>query len=339
MNSKEQQTHLNTQTKIRAIVQDSYGALDVLRVEQIDMPTIEANEILIRVRAAGIDRGTWHLMTGKPYLMRLMGFGFNKPKNRVPGLDVAGTVAAIGANATQFSVGDEVFGIAKGSFAEYAVANQDKVALKPKNLTFEQSAVVPVSGLTALQALRDAGRIQPGQTVLVIGASGGVGTYAVQLAKALGASEVTGVASTTKLDLITKIGADHALDYTNDDFTNGSRRYDLIIDIGGNTRTSRLRQALTPTGTLVIVGGENKGSVTGGFGRSMRAAVKSLFVSQRLVMHMSKETAVDLEPLRAFIETGHVTPVVDTVYPLSEVADAMRHLVSGTTRGKLALVV
>ncbi len=339
MKSTELRTQLKTQTKIRAIVQDAYGDVDVLRVEQIDMPTIEANEILIRVRAAGIDRGTWHLMTGEPYLMRVLGFGFNKPKNRVPGLDVAGTVAAVGANATQFSAGDEVFGIAKGSFAEYAVANQDKVALKPKNLTFEQAAVVPVSGLTALQALRDAGRIQRCQSVLVIGASGGVGTYVVQLAKALGASDVTGVASTAKLDLVTTIGADNVIDYTKGDFTNGGRQYDLIIDVGGNTRTSRLRKVLTPGGTLVIVGGESKGSVTGGFGRSIRAAMKSMFVSQRLVMHMTKETAADLEPLSALIESGQVTPIVDSVYPLADVADAMRHLISGTTCGKLALVV
>ena len=252
---------------------------------------------------------------------------------------MAGTVAAVGAGVTRFRIGDDVFGIAKGSFAEYAAAREDKLALKPANLTFEQAAVVPVSGITAIQALRDAGRLQAGQTVLIIGASGGVGTYAVQLAKALGAAEVTGVASTAKLDLIRSIGADHTLDYTKDDVADGSRRYDLIIDIGGNTRTSHLRRALTPNGTLVIVGGEGKGDITGGFGRSIRAALKSPFVGQRLVMQMTKETAADLEPLRTFIEAGQVTPVVDTIYPLAQVPDAIRHLIAGKARGKLAITI
>ncbi|MDP8970623.1 MAG: NAD(P)-dependent alcohol dehydrogenase, partial [Actinomycetota bacterium] len=282
---------------MQAIVQDTYGSADVLRLAELDTPDIAANEVLVRVCAAGLDRGTWHLMTGQPYLMRLMGFGLRRPKNRVPGLDVAGTVVAVGGEVTRFQPGDEVFGIARGSFAEYAAAREDKLAHKPASLSFEQAAVVPVSALTALQALRDAGRVQGGQKVLVIGASGGVGTYAVQLAKAFGA-EVTGVCSTAKVDPVRSIGADHVLDYTHEDFADGSQRYDLILDIGGNSRLSRLRRALTPSGTLVIVGGEEGGKLTGGFDRQLRASVLSLFVRQRLTMLVNKEHHRYLEALR-----------------------------------------
>ena len=270
--------------------------------------------MLIRVHAAGLDRGTWHMMTGRPYLMRVLGFGFRGPKNPVPGIDVAGTVAAVGSAVTRFAVGDEVFGMSRGSFAEYAAAREDKLAHKPANLSFEQAAVVPISAGTALQAL-DAGRVERGQQVLVIGASGGVGSYAVQLAKALGA-EVTGVSSTAKVDLVRSLGADHVLDYTQDDFADGTRRYDLILDIGGNPPLSRLRRALTPTGTAVIVGGEEGGKWTGGFGRSLRAPLLSLFVRQRLTMLASKERASDLERLAPLIEAGDVTPSIDRTYPL-----------------------
>jgi NADPH:quinone reductase-like Zn-dependent oxidoreductase len=290
------------------------------------------------VRAAGLDRGTWHLMTGQPYLMRLMGFGLRRPKNRVSGLDVAGTVVAVGAEVTRFRAGDEVFGIARGSFAEYAAAREDKLAHKPANLSFEQAAVVPISGSTALQALRDAGRVEAGQKVLVIGASGGVGTYAVQLAKAFGA-RVTGVCSTAKVDLVRSIGADDVIDYTRQDFADGSQHYDLILDIGGNSRLSRLRRALTPTGTLVIVGGEEGGKLTGGFGRSLRAPMRSLFVRQRLTMLVSKEHHTYLEALRPLIEAGQVTPAVDKTYPLAEVAAAMRRLEAGHARGKIAITI
>ena len=230
---------------MRAVVQDTYGTADVLHLAQVDRPEIAANEVLVSVQAAGLDRGTEHLLPGKPYAMRVMGMGFRKPKNRVPGLDVAGTVAAVGSAVTRFAVGDEVFGISRGSFAEYAVALEDKLAAKPANLTFEQAAVVPVSGLTALQALRDAGRVEAGQRVLVIGASGGVGSYAVQLAKAFGA-QVTGVSSTAKTDLVRSLGADHVIDYTTQDFADGTNSYDLIIDTGGNSTIARLRRALTP---------------------------------------------------------------------------------------------
>ena len=329
--------HSTTRT-MRAVVQRSYGAADVLGLEEIDVPTPESDEVLLRVHAAGIDRGTWHMLTGRPYLMRIIGFGFRRPKNQVPGLDVAGTVVEVGSAVTQFAVGDEVFGISRGSFAEYAVAKESKLAPKPVNLTFEQAAVVPVSGITALQALRDAGNIQPGQQVLIIGASGGVGSYAVQLATVFGAT-VTGVASTGKLDLVRSLGADHVLDYTRDDFADGTSRYDLIIDIGGNASIPRLRRALARRGTLVIVGGENGGRVTGGFGRSLRAAALSPFLRQRLAMLASKERGSDLPPLTELIEANRITPALDRSCSLDQVADALRQLEAGTVRGKLAVTV
>ena len=327
----------STTGAMRAIVQDAYGSAEVLHLAEIDAPDIAANEVLVKVEAAGMDRGTWHSLTGKPYLMRIMGFGFRRPKNRVAGLDVAGTVAAIGADVTRFRIGDEVFGISRGAFAEYAAAREDKLAPKPAGLSFEQAAVVPISGGTAIQALR-AGRVEAGQRVLIIGASGGVGTYAVQLAKALGA-EVTGVCSTAKLDLVRSIGADHVVDYTREDFAEGAERYDLILDIGGNSRLSRLRRALTPKGTLVIVGGEEKGNVTGGFGRQLRALALSPFVSQRLTMLASKEHHTHIEAVTPFIDAGQVVPIIDRTYPLAEVADAMRHLEAGQARGKIAITI
>jgi NADPH:quinone reductase-like Zn-dependent oxidoreductase len=324
--------------RMLAVVQERYGSTGVFEKRHIARPRIDEHEVLVRVHAAGLDRGTWHMMTGRPYLMRLIGFGLRRPRNLVPGLDVAGTVAAVGSAVTRFSVGDEVFGISRGSFAEYAAVREDKLAAKPANLSYEQAAVVPVSAGTALQAITDAGHLEPGQHVLVIGASGGVGSYAVQLAKALGA-EVTGVCRTTKVDLVRSLGADHVLDYTRDDFADGAVRYDLVLDIGGNARLSRLRRALTPTGTLVIVGGEEGGSWTGGFGRSLRAPVLSLFVSQRLTMLASKERASDQERLAQLIEDGSVMPTLDRTYSLEDVPDAMRHLEAGLVRGKVAITV
>jgi NADPH:quinone reductase-like Zn-dependent oxidoreductase len=323
---------------MRAIVQTEYGAADVLRVAEIERPAIGDDEVLVRVHAAGLDRGTWHLMAGQAYLIRLMGYGLRAPKSQVPGLDVAGTVVASNARMTRFSVGDEVFGISRGSFAEYACAREDKLARKPTNLTFDQAAVVAISGLTALQGLRDVGRLQAGQRVLIIGASGGVGTFAVQIAKAFEA-EVTGVCSTGKLDLVRSIGADHVIDYTQDDFAGAADRYDLILDIGGNSPLSRLRRALAPTGTLVIVGGEHGGRWTGGIGRQLRAVALSPFVRQRLAMKTPKEHYADLERLAQLIEAGKVTPVIDKTYPLHEAADAMRHLQAGHARGKLVITV
>ncbi len=321
-----------------AIVQKRYGTApeDVLQLVQIAKPGIAANGVLVQVRAAGVDRGTWHLMAGQPYLMRLLGFGLRGPKNPVPGLDVAGTVVAAGADVTRFQAGDEVFGIARGSFAEYAAAREDKLARKPARLSFEQAATVAVSGLAALQGLRDAGRIQAGQKVLIIGASGGVGSYAVQLAKAFGA-EVTGVCSTAKAGLVRSIGADHVTDYTREDFADGRQHYDLILDIGGNSRLSRLRRALTPNGTLVIAGGE--GGKWTGVGRQLRALLLSLLVRQRLTMYVSKHRQADLETLRQLTEAGQITPVIGKIYPLAEVPDAIRHLQAGHARGKLAITI
>ena len=323
---------------MRAIVQDRYGtaAQDVLRLSQIAAPGLAANEVLVRVRAAGVDRGTWHLMAGQPYLMRILGFGLRRPKSPVPGLDVAGTVAAVGADVTGFRPGDDVFGIARGSFAEYAAAREDRLARKPARLSFEQAATVAVSGLAALQGLRDAGRIHAGQKVLVIGASGGVGSYAVQLAKVFGA-EVTGVCSTAKGDLVRSIGADHVIDYTQEDFADGRRHYDLILDIGGNSRLSRLRRALTPKGTLVIVGGE--GAKWTGVGRQLRALGLSLLVRQRLTTCISRPRQADLDTLHGLIESGQVTPVLGGTYALAEAAQAIRHLHAGHAGGKLAITI
>ena len=320
---------------MRAIVQDTYGTADVWRHARVPRPEAAEDEVLIRVRAAGLDRGTWHLMTGQPYLLRL-GFGLRGPKNPVPGRDLAGTVETVGPAVTKFAPGDEVYGTAAGSLAEYTVADEEKIARKPVNLSFEQAAVVPVSAGTALQALCDVGHVQPGQTVLIIGASGGVGSFAVQLAKTLGA-EVTGVCSTAKLELVRSLGADHVIDYTREDFAETGDRYDLILDIAGNPTLSRLRRALTPTGTAVITGGEDGGSLTGGMNRQLRGLLLSLFVSQRLTMFVNNERGSDLERLTDLIEAGSVTPSVDRVYPLDEAPDAMRHLAAGKVRGKVAI--
>jgi len=325
------------QKMMQAIVQHRYGTepRDVLRLERIAAPAIAADEVLVRVRAAGVDRGTWHLMAGQPYLMRLLGFGLRGPKNPVPGLDVAGTVVAAGAEVTGFRAGEEVFGIARSSFAEYAAAPEQKLAHKPAGLSFAQAAAIAVSGLAALQGLR-AGRLHAGQQVLIIGASGGVGSYAVQLAKAFGA-EVTGVASTGKTGLVRSLGADHVIDYTHDDFADGRHRYDLILDIGGNSRLAWLRRALTPTGTLVIAGGE--GGKWTGVGRQLRALMLSPFTRQRLRMYISQHRQADLDTLRQLIETGQVTPLIGNTYPLADLPAAMHHLHAGHARGKIAITI
>ena len=325
-------------TTMRAITQSRYGTVpeDVMRLGQVARPGIGDNDVLIRVRAAGVDRGTWHVMAGQPYLMRLLGFGFRGPRNRVPGLDVAGTVVAVGPAVTRFAAGDEVFGVARGSFAEYAAAPEGTLARKPAALTFEQAAPVAVSGLTALQGLRDAGHIKPGQKVLVIGASGGVGSFAVQLARSFGA-EVTGVCGTAKANLVRSIGAEHVIDYTRADFADGQRHYDLILDIGGNSRLSRLRRALTPRGTLVIAGGE--GARWTGVGRQLRAVALSVLIRQRLTMFVSRHRQADLDTLHRLIETGQIVPVVDRTYPLAEAPLAMRRLYAGQARGKIVITI
>jgi NADPH:quinone reductase-like Zn-dependent oxidoreductase len=323
---------------MKAIVQDTYGSTDVLELRDIDKPEIADGEVLVRVHAAGVDRGVWHLMTGLAYPIRLAGYGLRAPKTPVPGTDMAGVVEAVGNDVTRFQPGDEVFGIGKGAFAEYARAPEDKLAPKPANLTFEQAAVVAISGLTALQGLRDKGRVEPGQRVLIIGASGGVGTYAVQLAKAFGA-EVTAVCSTTKVDMVRSLGADHVVDYTREDFAEGEQRYDLILDIGGNPSLSRLRRALAAKGTLVIVGGELGGRWLGGLDRQLRALVLSRFVGQKLTSLLSKENHRDLLVLKELIEAGKVTPVIDRTYPLSEVPQAIRYLEEGHARGKVVITI
>ena len=327
------------ESAMQAVVQDTYGSADVLRLAQIPQPKIADNEVLVRVRAAGVHIGDEHSMTGQPYLMRVMGFGLRAPKARVRGTDVAGVVEAVGTNVTRFHAGDQVFGTCAGAFAEYATAREDKLAAKPANLTFEQAAAVPTSACTALQALRDAGGIESGQQVLIIGASGGVGMFAVQIAKALGA-EVTGVCSTAKADLVRSIGADHVIDYTREDFTRSRQRYDLILDMGGNRSLAQLRRALTPAGTLVLVGGEGGGRLIGGAtGRSMRALVLSPFVSQRLRMIFARAKAEDLQLLKELIEAGKVTPIIDRTYPLSGVPEAIRDLHSGRARGKFVITM
>jgi NADPH:quinone reductase-like Zn-dependent oxidoreductase len=323
---------------MKAIVQDKYGSADVLELRDVEKPQPGDDELLIRVHAAGLDPGVWHLMTGLPYLVRAMGFGFRKPKIRIRGVDAAGTVEAAGKNVIRLKQGDQVYGTCDGSFAEYACAKAERFAPKPANLTFEQAAAVPISGMTALNGLRDAGKLQPGQKVLIIGAAGGVGTYAVQLAKAFGAA-VTGVCSTSKANLVRALGADEVIDYTREDFTDGTRQFDLILDTAGRRPLSQLRRALTPQGTLVIVGGEDGDRWLGGFQRQIFAPLRSLFTEQKLLGLISTERRQDLLTLKDLIEAGKLTPVIDRIYPLSEAPQAIRYLEQGHARGKIVLTV
>lgn len=324
---------------MKAIVQHVHGEPDVLQLEDVAKLDVGDDDVLVRVHAAGVDAGVWHLMAGQPYLVRLFGFGLRRPKVRIRGRDVAGRVAAVGKNVTRFRPGDEVFGTSvEGAYAEYTRAKEDRLAPKPRNLTFTQAAAVPVSACAALHALRDAGQVRPGQKVLVIGAGGGIGTFAIQLAKAFGA-EVTGVCSTTKVDLVRSIGADDVIDYTRDDFAEQGPRYDLILDIAGNRSLSHLRRALAPKGTLVIVGGEGGGRWFGGIDRQLRATMLSPFVGQKLGTFISKESSEDLVVLKELIEAGTLSPVVDRTYPLSEVPEAIRSLRASQARGKLVITV
>ena len=322
---------------MKAIVHDEYGTAEGLELREMDKPGIGTSDVLVKVRAAGVDRGVWHVMTGLPYPIRLAGFGLRAPKNPVLGSDVSGVVDAVGDNVTGFRPGDEVFGVAKGSYAEYAVVPVDKLAPKPANLGFEEAAVVPTSASTALQALRKGG-VHAGQKVLITGASGGVGTFAVQLAKALGA-DVTAVCSTAKVDLVRSIGADQVIDYRTTDFAASGSRFDVIVDIGGNATLSRLRSVLSPKGTLVITGGETDGRWLGGVDRQMRAQLLSLFVGQKLGTFIASVSAEDLTALTEMIENGKVTPVLDRTYPLSEVPAAIVYLDEGHARGKVAISV
>jgi NADPH:quinone reductase-like Zn-dependent oxidoreductase len=323
---------------MKAIVQDVYGSHEVLELKDTDTPQAKADEVLIRVHAAGVDPSVWHLMTGQPYMVRVMGYGLRKPKASIPGVDVAGEIEAVGSSVRGLQPGDQVFGVCSGSFAEYACARAEKVVTKPANLTFEQAAAVPVSACTALQGLRDRGRIQPGQRVLIIGAAGGVGTFAVQLARAFGA-DVTAVCSTTKVDLVRSIGAGHVIDYTREDFADGSSpRYDLILDTAGSRPLGQLRRALSARGTLVIVGGEGGGRWFG-VGRQLRALMLSPFVGQRLQSLLAKVRKEDLLFLKDVIEADKVTPVIDRTYPLSEAPAAIAYLQEGHARGKVVVTV
>ncbi|MFR9778117.1 NAD(P)-dependent alcohol dehydrogenase [Micromonospora sp. MS34] len=319
---------------MKAIVQDRYGPADMLRLTDIPVPVPGAGQVLVEVRAAGVDPGVWHLMTGLPYVIRL-GYGLRRPRHRVPGLDLAGVVTAVGAGVTGFSPGDEVFGSGTGSFAEYALAPTGRLAPKPAGLSFAEAAAVPVSGQTALTAVRDAARVRPGQRVLVIGAGGGVGCYAVQLARAAGA-HVTGLCGPTKLDLVRALGAHDVVDYTRHDLPD--QRYDVVVDTAGNRPLARLRRILTPKGTLVLVGGEARdGRWLQGFDRQLRALALSPVVGQRLVPLIAKVGSAALATLTEHIEAGQVRPVVDRTFPLDQAPEAIRYLRAGHAGGKVVV--
>jgi NADPH:quinone reductase-like Zn-dependent oxidoreductase len=319
---------------MQAIVQDTYGSAEVLEARDIDKPDIADDELLVRVHAASIHVGDWIVMTGSPFVMRLA-TGLRKPKNRVPGTDVAGTVEKVGSEVKGLRPGDEVFGWGVGAFAEYIRARENQFIKKPANLSFEQASAVGVSASTALQLLRDDGKVQPGQKVLINGASGGVGTFAVQIAKALGA-EVTGVTSTRNVEMVRSIGADHVIDYTREDFTEGGQRYDLILDNVGNQSMARTRRALVQTGRLISNGGGHAG---GKLGRTMRAMLASMVVRQQAGPSVKTQNRDDLVALKVLVETGKVTPVIDRTYPLAETPAAIGHVAAGHARGTVVLTV
>ena len=319
---------------MHAIVQDTYGSVDVLHSQDIDVPQMADDEVLVRVAAASIHVGDWILMTGSPFVMRFA-TGIRKPKNRVPGTDFAGTVEAVGSSVTRFAPGDDVFGWGAGAFAEFALASEDHLVKKPADLTFEQAAAIGVSASTALQLLRDDGAVQPGQKVLINGASGGVGTFAVQIAKALGA-EVTGVTSTKNVEMVRSIGADHVIDYTQDDFTAGTERYDLILDNVGNHSMAQTRRALTPDGTLISNGG---GHADGKLGRTIRAMLASMVVRQQAGPTVKTQNHDDLVALKGLVEAGQVTPVIDRTYPMTEAPMAIGHVAAGHARGTVVLTM
>ncbi len=314
---------------MKAVVQRRYGSAVL---GELDVPVPGPGEVLLEVRAAGVDMGTWHLLSGRPYLLRFIGYGFRGPKSPVPGMDVSGVVKETGPGVSGFAPGDEVFGTCAGSFAEYAVAPATQLARKPAGLSFAEAAAVPISGGTALQGLRE---VRAGQRVLVLGAGGGVGSYGVQIAKALGA-HVTGVCSTRKVELVRELGADEVVDYTVADFTG---TYDLVLDCGGNRSLSRLRRASVPRGTVVLVGSETGGSLTGGVERALRAVLVNPFVSQKFVMLISNARGDVFDELRALIEAGSVTPAVDRAFPLPEALDAIEYVYSRRSRGKVVVTI
>ncbi len=316
---------------MKAIVQNEYGSPDVLELGEIDKPVIKDNEVLVRVHAGAIHAGDYYCMRGEPFAVRMV-VGLPKPKNYIPGFDVAGRVQVVGKDVTRFQPGDEVFGSCSGGCAEYACATEDNLVLKPANLTFEQAGAVPTSALAALHGLRDAGKVQPGQKVLINGASGGVGTFAVQIAKSFGA-EVTGVCSTKNVDMVRSIGADHVIDYTQEDFTLSEQRYDLIFDNVANRSFSDYRRVLTPQGTHLPNSGNS------GMGFVIKALVRSAFVRQQGRPFLSTPNQEDLEVLRELLESGKVTPVIDRTYPLSETPEAMGYVGDGHARGKVVITV
>jgi NADPH:quinone reductase-like Zn-dependent oxidoreductase len=325
---------------MKAVIQDEYGSAAVLETRDIDRPEIGDDEVLVRVRAAGVNPGDWAIVSGLPYIARPV-YGLRKPKNAVRGTDVAGTVEAVGADVTRLQPGDEVFGWCDelgGAFAEYASVSEDALAPKPANLTFEQAAAVPMAGFVALQALRDHGNVRAGQKVLVNGASGGIGTFAVQIAKSLGA-EVTGVCSTRNVEMVRSIGADHVIDYTREDFTRSGQQYDVILDNVANHSLSELRRALTPTGTLVPNGGGFDNHWFAGSGRVISAHVLNRFVSHTLRPFLVSPKLEDLVVLKELIEAGKVTPVIDRAYPLGETPEAIGHVGGGHARGKVVITV
>ena len=326
---------------MKAVVYTNYGSPDVLEIRDVKRPVPNDDQILIKVRAAAVNPLDWHFMEGTPYIMRAMGVGLRKPKDPRLGVDVAGQVEAVGKNVTQFKPGDEVFGGKTGAFADYVCARADRaIVLKPANITFEQAASVPIAAITALQALRDKGKVHAGQKVLINGASGGVGTFAVQIAKSFGA-DVTGVCSTRNLDLVRSLGADHVIDYTKEDFTKGDERYDVILDNVGTQPLSGFRHALQPKGICVMIGGggPNDGGLIGPMGRPIVALLMSPFISQKMGMMMAELNKEDLTILGDLMQSGKVKPVIDRTYPLSQIAEAMRYLEAGHARGKVIITV
>ena len=326
-------------TTMKAIVQDKYGSPEVLHLRGIDTPAIGEHEVLVRVRAAAVNPADWAIMGGLPYIARPAPmYGLRTPKNGIRGTDVAGEVVAVGSAVTRFRRGDEVFGWCRGAFAEYAAASEEALAIKPANITFEQTAAVPMAASVALQALRDHGHVQAGQRVLINGAAGGIGTFAVQIAKSLGA-EVTGVCGTSNVEMVRSIGADHVIDYTSEDFTRSGERYDFILDNVSNRSLSDLRRALTSTGMLVPNGGQFQNRWFSSAGRLIKAMVSFRFTGQRLGRFIVAQKHDDLTALRELIEAGTVTPVIDRTYPLSETAAAMEYVGTGHAKGKVVINV
>jgi NADPH:quinone reductase-like Zn-dependent oxidoreductase len=318
---------------MKAILQDRYGPPKVLELRDIDKPVVGAADVLVRVRASSVNPADWHVIRGRPFIVRLSGYGLRRPKSPGRGTDMAGVVEAVGRDVTRLRAGDEVFGWSRGAWAEYACTGADNLLPKPVNLTLEEAAAVPLAATTALQGLRDRGRLQPGQSVLVIGASGGVGTFAVQIAKALGA-EVTGVCSTRNVEMVRSIGADHVIDHTREDFTRGGQRYDLVLQLAGTASPGACRHAMTPKGTLVLCSGDGRFS---GIDRIVKATATSPFVGQRLTTWVASLNAADLATLKELVESGKVTPVIDRTFGLGETREAVRYCEKGHTRGKVVI--